>query len=306
MSNYWKSRKVCVLGGAGFIGSHLVEELLPIAKEVVIADNFSSGSRKNLPRDVEIHEVDLRNYWACLDVVQDCDTVFHLASDVGGRAYLMSHPQQMWGNLEIDSTIFRLCANSRIEKVIYFSSACVYPVDLGGYFRESDVREIEKADGVYGMAKLIGEKMMQDFPFIGVRIRPFTVYGARMKKGYAINDLIEKSFAHLDPFEVWGDGHQIVDWIYVKDLVRGVLLAAEKLENDAVSIGSSELNTPLSALDIIWKHINWRPKEINRQRNMPISPVRLADTSKIQGLGWTKNYSFEQGLKETIDYMVKR
>lgn len=294
---------MCVLGGAGFIGSHLVDALLPLAKQVGVVDDLSSGSRSNLPKDVEFFELDLRNYYRTYSILRDYDLVFHLASDVGGRAYITDHRQQMWENLELDGVIFRACADAGVKKVVYFSSACVYP-KISTPIYESDVREIERADGVYGMQKRISEIMLKDFPFNHVAIRPFTVYGTRMRTGYAISDLISKTLAHQDPFEVWGDGHQRVDWIYVKDLVKGVLLATEKLDKDVANLGSGYWGTPISILELIWQHVGWRPQEIKYRTDMPVSPMRIADTAKMQRLGWKADFSVD-GLYETIDWMKK-
>lgn len=295
---------MCVLGGAGFIGSHLVEALLPIAKSVSIADNYSHGTYKNLPEGIFIHEVDLRDLDMCRNVICGNDIVFHLAADVGGRSYISNNPQKMWANLRLDATVFQACSECDIEKLVYFSSACVYPTNSSRpIFNELSVKNIEDADGIYGMQKLISEYMLISQNFESVRVRPSTVYGPRMKSGRAIMDFILKSLAHQEPFEIWGDSYQYIDWIYVDDVVRGSILATEKLENGVVNVGSGTSFSIKDVLNFIWTYIGWRPNEIKFLANMPTSPVRIIDSTKLKNLGWNREeYIFLPGLPETIAY----
>lgn len=299
LPSFWSNKRVCVLGGAGFIGSHLADALVPLAKEVAIADDLSSGLIENLPAHAWIFPVDLRDFKSCLRAIRGCDVVFHLASDVGGRGY-MRNKTRMWGNLELDATVFRACAGE-VPKVVYFSSACVYPTDKFGCFHETEVCLVEKADGAYGMEKLVAERMLKDFPFRNLIIRPFTVYGPRMKENRAIGALIAKYFIHQDPFEVWGNGTEEVDWIYVDDVVKGTILAAEKMEG-VVNIGSGRDSTPLSAMQIIERCAGWVPDEIDFKTDMPTTPLRIADTTRLQSLGWKPEFSLERGIQETVDW----
>src|SRR3990167_9698591 len=163
LNDFWKSKQVCVLGGAGFIGSHLTESLLNVAKSVIVVDDFSAGLYKNIPKDAYIYQADLRNFSSCVHAMKGSDIIFHLASDNGGRGYFTNHNARMWGNLELDTTIFRAC--EQVEKVVFFSSACA----------------VGEIDGVYGLEKSLGEQMLKDFSiensFSGISVRPYTVYG---------------------------------------------------------------------------------------------------------------------------------
>jgi nucleoside-diphosphate-sugar epimerase len=324
-NGFWGGKRVVLLGGASLIGSHLAKALLdlPIAS-LKIVDDLSSGSIENLQymginiiNDIELKEHDLRNFDLARRAVYHSDIVFHLAAQHGGRGYVAGHKVELYDNLAVDSTIFRACSKEGVEKVVFSSSACAYPIELQQDTEEHlllsegliDYNRHLPADGAYGTEKLIGEAMLDAYvergDFKGVSTRSFTVYGPLMKENHAIAALIAKFMIRQDPLEIWGDGTQIRNWTYVEDNVQGALLAAEKLDRGAVNVGVEEERTPLGAHSSIGHIMGWYPKVVQLLPDMPVGPLnRVADATKLKSLGWKPKYSFEAGLRKTIDWYL--
>ena len=318
---FWKSRKVALIGGASLIGSHLAEALLPVSKDVVVVDNFSVGKPEYIPYGAGVWQDDMRDSNAVSFVLGKYrpDIVFHLAARHGGRGYVSGHSVELWDNLSLDLTVFRACSEFDVEKVIFSSSACAYPIRLQNDPKERvflseemiDYSEIQQPDGPYGMEKLIGEQSLDAYVerglFKGCSTRSFTVYGERMGESHAIGALIAKTLLKLDPFPIWGDPDnlQIRNWTYVKDNVNGAILAAENVDRGAINIGVEERMTPLDAVENIWEIMGWRPDKIDWQTDKPTGPKnRTSNSSKLKELGWKPNYSFHDGLKRTIDWYL--
>lgn len=317
MDNYWHDKNVSLLGGASLIGSHLAKRLLELGADVYIYDDFSAGKLENIPNGAYGTHSDLRYYDNAWAAVRNTDIVFHLAAQHGGRGYVASHKTELYDNLALDTTIFRACADAGVEKVIFSSSACAYPIDLQTnsndlvYLSEDmiDYNNLRQADGAYGIEKLVGECILDAYiekgAFKGCSTRSFTVYGPLMGESHAIAALIAKVMIRQEPFEIWGDGNQIRNWTYVEDNVVGALLAAEHLDRGAVNIGVEQRLTPKMALDEISRIMDWHPAGVHFQTDKPVGPRnRVADATKLKSLGWTPKYSFTEGLEKTIEWYL--
>ena len=315
MSNYWNGRKTALLGGANLIGTHLARRLIELGASVLVVDNLSVGKEENVPAGANFLKADLRDYRDAVDAVMGQETVFHLAAQHGGRGYVAGHDVELYDNFAIDSTVFRACVQARVEKVIYSSSACAYPMDIQDnpddilFLKEDmiDYKNIRQADGAYGTEKLVAELMLDAYirrgAFKGCSTRSFTVYGELVGETHAVGALIAKTFIKQDPFPIWGNGRQIRNWTHVSDNVEGALLAAEHLDKGAINIGVEERYTPLLAAQVIWNHAGWKPNEIKFLTDKPIGAKnRVADASKLKELGWTPKVSFEDGIKQTVDW----
>jgi UDP-glucose 4-epimerase len=245
------------------------------------------------------------------------DVVFHLAAQHGGRGYVATHDVELYNNLELDTTIFRACAEAQVKKVVFSSSACAYPIDLQTnsddlvYLSENliDYKNMRQADGAYGTEKLVGEAMLDAYIekgyFEGCSTRSFTVYGQLMGESHAIAALIAKTMIEQEPFEIWGNGEQIRNWTYVGDNVSGAMLAAEHLSRGAINIGIEDRLTPNIACELIWDIMGWRPERIEYKPDKPVGPRnRVADATKIKALGWMPSVTFEEGLRKTIDWYI--
>lgn len=315
----WTKTRVLVTGGASFIGSHLVDALVERGAQVRIADDLSSGRLANIQhhienRRIEFHQVDLRDMCAAERVTDGVDFVFHLAADHGGRGYLESHQAACAGNLALDGIVFRASRKSRVQKIIFASSGCVYPksaqmdVDAETHLTEDMVRPPFDADNLYGWAKLMGEMTLRayhnDYGMQTAACRYFTVYGERGSENHAIIAMIARAFIRQDPFVVWGNGKQIRNWTYVKDIVEGTILAAERIDDgSAVNLGTTERIRVIDAVHDILRYTG-HSAQIEFRPQMPTGPLnRVADnTLAKQVLGWEPKVKFFDGLHRTINW----
>ena len=133
MKREWKDAKCIVTGGASFIGSHLVEELVRRGAHVKVIDDLSSGKLKNLAAvrgQIDFIEGDLKSQEFALRSCVGGEVLFHLAANHGGRGYISTHPASCAGNMALDNTVFDAAVRNGVEQIVFTSSACVYPTDI--------------------------------------------------------------------------------------------------------------------------------------------------------------------------------
>lgn len=317
----WKNRKVLVTGGASFIGSNLVRVLLGRGAKVRVVDDLSSGKFENIGNlaeegEIEFVQGDLRHPGMADRAVEGMGTVFHLAADHGGRGYVDLHQAACAVNLLLDGLVFRACHKARVEKVVYASSGCVYPNHIQTdpqktlYLTEEMVGPPYDADNMYGWAKLMAEMTLRayykDWGMKSASCRYFTVYGPGGVENHAIIAMIARAFIGSDPFIVWGTGEQVRNWTYIDDIVRGTILAAEKVDDGtAVNLGTMERIKVIDAARKILRTFGCKSK-IELHPEMPTGPLnRVADNSLAKELlGWEPRVMFTDGLHRTIDWYV--
>ncbi len=318
----YEGRRVLVTGGASFIGSHLTELLVASGADVMVADDLSSGRLEHLASirdEIAFERGDLRDAAFARRMCDGASFVFHLAAAHGGRGYIETHPVECLNNIVLDHTVFTAAADAGAEKVVFASSACVYPTHLQAsdderlLLRESDAGFDEPGttspDGEYGWAKLSGELQLRAFHsergMSGVACRIFTSYGERENETHAVIALIAKAVARLDPYPIWGNGLQTRNFTYVHDTAMGLALAGARLEGFAtINIGSSQHHTIVDLLDEIFRAVGWRPKAIHRELDRPVGVrSRAADVSACETrLGWRPVVSLADGVARTASW----
>lgn len=317
----WSDRTVLVTGGASFIGSHLVDALIERGCKVRVVDDLSSGKVDNISDHigegrVEFIQADLRELGVADRVVEGMSVVFHLAADHGGRGYVDLHQAPCAGNLLLDGIVFRACYRARVDKVVYASSGCVYPNHLQVdpkqilYLTEDMVGPPYEADNIYGWAKLMGEMTLRayynDWGMKSASCRYFTVYGPRGVENHAVIAMIARAFVRQDPFVVWGTGEQVRNWTYIDDIVRGTILAGERIDDGtAVNLGTMERNRVLDAAKEVLRYMGHNAR-IELHPEMPTGPYnRVADNSLAKKLlAWEPEIMFMDGLHRTIDWYL--
>jgi nucleoside-diphosphate-sugar epimerase len=315
----WDNRKVLVTGGASFIGSHLVDALVELGASVRVVDDLSSGKLENIQEHLDAGRIqfvkaDLREPGVARRSLEDVDLVFHLAADHGGRGYVDLHQAGPASNLFLDGLVFWEALKAGVEKVVFASSGCVYPNFLQGnpneeiYLTEDLVKPPYDADNMYGWAKLMGELTLKayhkEYGLKAVSCRYFTVYGPRGVENHAVIATIAKAFIGQNPFEVWGDGTQVRNWTYIDDIVRGTILAAEKIDDGtAVNLGTMQRVRVIDAVREVLRYTGHKA-EIVFLQDMPTGPLnRVADNSLPKKLlGWEHQVPFIEGLHRTIDW----
>ena len=177
----------------------------------------------------------------------------------------------------LDHTVFAAAAAAGTAKIVFASSACVYPTNLQAdtelrlLLREADANFEEPgkafADGEYGWAKLMGELQLRafckQFGLSGIACRIFTAYGERENESHAVIALIAKAAARLDPFPIWGDGLQTRNFTYVQDTITGMALGGVLLDGfDVINVGTENHYTILDLLEEIFRIVDWRPRSL--------------------------------------------
>jgi UDP-glucose 4-epimerase len=316
----WRQQKVLVTGGASFISSHLIDHLVEKgALSIRVVDDLSSGRLANIQGHidngtVELHQADLLDPGVPQRMVEGMDVVFHLAAIHGGRGFVDLHQAACAQNLAMDGMLIKAAYEARVGKFVFASSGCVYPNHLQQdvseelYLTEDMVGPPYDADNMYGWAKLMTELTLkayaQDFGFRSASCRFFTVYGERGVENHAVIAMIARAFVRQNPFEVWGDGTQIRNWTYVGDIVRGMVLAAEKIDDGtAVNLGTEERTRVIDAVHEVLR-VTGHEAEIKYLPHMPTGPLnRVASNGLAQELlGWEPRMKFMDGLHRTIDW----
>ena len=191
----------------------------------------------------EITGIDIANGIDCRDFFKKDDTrydvVIHLAAIVGGRATIEGNPLAVASDLAIDSDMFQWAVRTKPKHLVYFSSSAAYPIYLQRAvykqrLREGDINldHIRTPDLSYGWAKLTGETLARYARAEGIKVhilRPFSGYGSDQDMDYPFPSLIARGKAKLDPFEVWGTGEQVRDFIHIDDVVAATF---EAITND--------------------------------------------------------------------------
>jgi nucleoside-diphosphate-sugar epimerase len=319
LAHFYANRRVLITGGASFIGSHLAEMLVDAGALVRVADDLSSGRLEHLAdirSRIDFLNGDLRDPQFAKAASNGQAIVFHLAASHGGRGYIETHPVECMNNMLLDHTVFAAACAAGADKIIFASSACVYPTNLQSdkksrlLLTETDANFDEPgkafADGEYGWAKIMGELQLRafckQFRVSGIACRIFTAYGERENESHAVIALIAKAAARLDPFPIWGDGLQTRNFTYVRDTVTGMALAGATLSGfDVINVGTDAHHTILELISEIFLCTKWQPREIQRQLDKPVGVnSRAADVAKCrERLGWVPSYGLREGVSRT-------
>lgn len=297
-----KKIKSVVTGGYGFIGSHMVDLLLSKDHEVVVIDNLSSGNYKNLnhykKNTFTFYEEDLSNLNNSVSAIQDCDYIFHIAG-LADVVPSIDRPIDYYNsNVNGTLSIANLAReNQNLKKIIYAASSSCYGIPKEVPTSENCPIDVRYP---YAHSKYIGENILIHFakvyklPVISMRF--FNVYGLRARTtgtyGAVFGTFLAQKLAN-QPFTIVGDGNQGRDFIFVSDLVEGMLKAAEsELAQEIFNIGSGKPHTINELVDLIGGDKIYIPKR-------PGEPdITHADITKIQKeLGWQPKTSFEEGVK---------
>ena len=318
---FWSGKKVLVTGGGGFIGSHLVEQLLEAGANVKVADLLSSGPNGNLAalkKAIEIEEADLTDPEKCQKVCRGADVVMHLAARIRGIGYNVKHHGEMFfANALMNLQVMEGARLGAVERYLCVSTVGVYPSECAVPTPEEDgfKEEPESSGFGYGWSKRQAEvqaRCYQDQYGMKIAIvRPFNVYGPRMQfdseTAPVISSQIKKVLDARDVVTVWGNGEQTRSFTYVSDEVEGMMLAVEKYaEADPLNIAGSEEMT-ISDLVRLIVRLSDKNLRIEFDTSKPCGAARRCpDISKARRLiGYHPKVSMEEGLKQTMTWYLQ-
>lgn len=314
-----KNSSVLITGGAGFIGSHLVEEILRKGAEPIVVDNGSRGHKENIEQydEIDYIEADLTDKGIAEEAAKKADVCFHLAATVGDVSFMGSNPHKIYKNNIIDYNVIESCRIQDVSKIIYVSSACVYPIGLQdedyALLTEEDVfSNGANPDGDYGWTKTVGEKMCisynENFDMDVSIVRPFNPYGPRESfdpdDSHVIPAFVRRAAEKKDPFVVWGSGEQVRTFTFVEDVARGMVTAMEELDEGEVVNLTSDFSVTISELAKTVTAVADYDPEIKYDRTKPEGvKVRKPDDTKVSNsLSWDPQVDVKRGVERTYQW----
>jgi GDP-L-fucose synthase len=305
MSSFWMEKRVVVTGGAGFLGSFVVEQLRAKGcREIII------------PRS---QDYDLVQMDAVQQLYRDAnpDVVIHLAARVGGIGANQANPGRFfYENLMMGTQLIEVGRQRGLKKFVALGTICAYPKFAPIPFKEDDIWDgyPEETNAPYGLAKKMmlvqSQAYRQQYGFNSIVLFPVNLYGPRdnfdLETSHVIPALIRKCVAAKDAGQasmtLWGDGSPSREFLYVEDAAEGILLAAEQYEGGLpVNLGTGEeiaireLATLIAGEVGFAGHIQWDTSKPNGQ------PRRCLDVSRAKQLfGFEARHGLRDGLKKTV------
>lgn len=311
----FKNIKVLVAGATGLIGSNLLLRLLDEGAKV-----RATLHRKDpviMDPRIEYIRCDLTNGADCRRAVNGMQHVHLCAANTSGAAMITTSPMiHVTPNILINSQMLEAAYDAGVEKFIWLGSTVAYP-NSDQPMKEDQLMDGEPFDKYYyaGWAKrfmevlcrMYGEKLTR--PMTTIVLRPTNVYGPmddfEFATSHVIPALIRKSIERWDPIEVWGDGSEVRDAIYVDDMVEAMILAAAKLNQySVINIGLGKGHSVRELLSLITELDGYANANITYDASKPtMIPVRLVDTAKAESLlGFRASVDIREGLSRTIKW----
>ena len=307
VSNYWATRKVCLTGGRGFLGSFVTEKLRQRGAKEIFIPRIEQYDLVN-PQDVERMLDDARP-----------DVIIHLAAHVGGIGANRLHPAEFfYDNLMMGTQLMHQAWKRGIEKYTAIGTVCAYPKFTPVPFKEDSLWDgyPEETNAPYGLAKKMqlvqAQAYRQQYGFNAIFLLPVNLYGPRdnfdLESSHVIPALIRKFLEAQETgvaeVEVWGDGSPTREFLYVEDAAEGVLLATE-LYNGAepVNLGSGHEISIKNLAELIQRLTGYQGRLVWNSSKPNGQPRRGLDTTRAEEyFGFKAAVNFEEGLRRTIDW----
>lgn len=295
-----------VTGGAGFIGSHLVDRLLKDGHNVIVIDNFSTGRAENLTRhrnkkNLRIIKADILDFNKIAPYFKGVKVVFHMAG-LADIVPSITNPLAYYRTNAYGAVIVSEASRlSQVKKLIYAASSSCY--GIADMYPTPETAPI-RPQYPYALSKYLGEQTVlhwgKVYKFSAISLRLFNVYGPRSRTSGTYGAVFGVFLAqklNKKPFTVVGDGNQIRDFIYVSDIVDAFVMASESsLGNVVMNVGSGNTYSINFLVKILGGDVEYIP-------NRPGEPERTcADISKIKRmLNWEPLVKFEDGVNSMLD-----
>lgn len=307
--SFWKNKTVLVTGGAGFLGSHLVDLIKTLSPKKII-----------VPRS---KDYDLREKSVCAKLVKNVDIVIHLAANVGGIGYNQEFPGTLfYDNLLMGVHLMEEARKAKVKKFVAIGTICAYPKITPIPFKEENLWDgyPEETNAPYGLAKkmlLVQSQAYKDqYNFNSIYLLPVNLYGPRdnfdPKSSHVIPALIKKFIdakkSNSPTVEIWGTGKPTREFLYVEDAARAIVLATEDYNSsEPVNLGSSFEISIRELAQTIKKVVGFKGKVVFNTSKPDGQPRRKLDVSRAKkGFGFESQVSFEEGLKKTVEWYQKQ
>ena len=308
-SDFWKDKKICVTGGAGFLGSHLIANLTRRgAKDIFI------------PKIEDYDFVQQKDILRMLDAAKP-DVIIHLAAHVGGIGANREHPAEFfYDNLMMGVQLMHEAWKHGVQKFIAIGTVCAYPKFTPVPFKEDDIWNgyPEETNAPYGLAKKMllvqSQSYRQQYGFNSVFLIPVNLYGPgdnfRPESSHVIPALIKKCVEAKTNGDkevvIWGDGSPTREFVYVEDAAEGIAAATEKYNgSEPVNIGSGNEISIKDLANLIAHLTGFDGRMVFDTSKPNGQPRRGLDVSRAEELfGFRAKTNFEDGLRATIDWYI--
>lgn len=309
-------RRVCITGGAGFIGSNLADELVARGMEVVILDNLNTGRREFVTEivaqpGVRMIQGDVLDEAVLRDAFAGCDWVFHLQANADVRRGLEHPRRDLNQNTVATAGILEAMRAENVTQIAFASTGSVYGEPE--VFPTPEDAPFPIQTSLYAASKLAGEGMIQayaaGFGFTGLIFRFVSILGERYTHGHVFDFF--RALKH-DPTRlvVLGDGRQEKSYLYVGDCISAMLTATERHSGQPgahiYNLGVDDTVIVDDSVRIITEHLSLAPTIEHtggRRGWIGDSPLILLDTARIRSIGWQPRVSIEEGIVRTLDWL---
>lgn len=310
--------KAIVTGGAGFIGSHLVDRLLEEGYSVTVVDNMSCGRMTNLaqhsgnPR-LTVCKVDIRDSEALKRIFNGHDVVFHLAAQANIRKSLTDHRSDLDNNLIGTLNVMDAMIKNKIHDLVFASTSAVYG-EAAVQPTPEDYFPFQTS--FYGASKLACEAYAEAYTQLApVRFWAFrfaNVIGERCRRG-VIWDFTHKLLNDSSELEILGDGKQSKEYLHAKDCVEGILLGYRKSSNktNIFNLGLEEQTIVNRVADLVMEELKLDKRRVKRKYTggtrgwIGDNPVVVLSIDKIKKLGWKQSVSSEVAIRQTARWTIE-
>lgn len=307
---FWENKKILLTGGAGFLGSHIIEILL---KKGVLKDDIK------IPRS---KETDLRVWENCVQSVRGADLIIHLAAKVGGIGFNEKNPASLfYDNLMMGVQLLEAARQEGVPKCVMLGTVCAYPKFTPVPFHEDDIWNgyPEETNAPYGLAKKMllvqSQSYREQYGYNSIFLLPVNLYGPRdnfdPESSHVIPALIRKFIEAREAgnkiVSVWGTGSASREFLFSEDAARAIVLASEHYnKSDPVNLGAGREIKIKDLAELIKEKTGFQG-EISWDASRPDGqPRRSLDTSRAKReFGFEAEVSFETGLEKTIEWFEK-
>ena len=311
----YKNKKVVVTGGSGFIGTHFIQELLNRGA-TVITHTHKNPLKIQDERIEVVENIDLETLDGALNLIVGADYVIHTAGYIGHPSGIATDFQIARNQINVITNVLDACYQAGIEGFLDLNSSTGYP-DRRYPITEDEYWDDEPYISYYGYGwmRRYREKVMEHTSHltdmkIGIA-RGTAIFGPHdnfdLKTCHVVPALVKRVLSGEDPFAVWGSPDVVRDFLYVKDVVKGCLLVLENGESmRPYNVGYGSTVTIGDIVDVILKVTGKTPK-VEWDNSKPTTiPFRMVSTERITNeLGFKPDYTFEEGMRETVDWYLE-
>jgi len=306
--SFWDGKKVLITGGAGFLGSAIVEKL--------VKERGVNRDQINIPRS---RDHDLRLMDSCISVCKESDVIIHLAARVGGIGFNLENPATLfYDNAMMGVQMIEAARLSGVAKFVAIGTICAYPKFTPVPFKEDDIWNgyPEETNAPYGLAKKMmlvqSQAYRKQYGFNSIFLLPVNLYGPgdnfHPDSSHVIPAIIKKVHDAKrngdDHIVLWGTGEATREFLFVRDCAEGIILAAENYDgDDPVNLGAGREISIWDLGELICELSDFKGKIVWDTTRPDGQPRRCLDTQRAkERFGFEARTDFREGLKETIEW----